>query len=259
MCSCDDTPRGVGCPIRTPMDQSLLAAPHGFSQRATSFIASWCQGIHRMPFSRSRSQRTPSTGPQRASTLGTRFRSMGTRHSPCTGTIHTRIIPKHGKPSTQHTTFLSPLNTPAMAAGALPSREKTSGQTCNHARVPTELVRWERARPETHQNLIHHTKEQSASTGDANSTIRHPLGSRTAPKLNSSATSPRQRAPTRHTIRQNGGGDRIRTDDPLLAKQVLSQLSYTPNPRASPTRDPWWAREDLNLRPHAYQACALTS
>jgi hypothetical protein len=36
------------------MDQSLLAAPHGFSQRATSFIASWCQGIHRMPFSYSK-------------------------------------------------------------------------------------------------------------------------------------------------------------------------------------------------------------
>ena len=33
------------------MDQRLLAAPHGFSQRATSFIASWCQGIHRTPFS----------------------------------------------------------------------------------------------------------------------------------------------------------------------------------------------------------------
>ena len=26
----------------------------------------------------------------------------------------------------------------------------------------------------------------------------------------------------------NGGGERIRTDDPLLAKQVLYQLSYTP-------------------------------
>ena len=48
-------PKGVGCPIRISTDQSLLAAPHGFSQRATSFIASWCQGIHRMPFSRSRS------------------------------------------------------------------------------------------------------------------------------------------------------------------------------------------------------------
>jgi hypothetical protein len=43
-------PKGVGCPIRISTDQSLLAAPHGFSQRATSFIASWCQGIHRMPF-----------------------------------------------------------------------------------------------------------------------------------------------------------------------------------------------------------------
>ena len=27
---------------------------------------------------------------------------------------------------------------------------------------------------------------------------------------------------------RSGGGDRVRTDDPLLAKQVLSQLSYTP-------------------------------
>ena len=52
-------PIGVGCPIRISTDQRLLAAPHGFSQRATSFIASWCQGIHRMPFSCSTSQDTP--------------------------------------------------------------------------------------------------------------------------------------------------------------------------------------------------------
>ena len=39
----------VGCPIRRSSDQSLLAAPRGFSQRATSFIASWRQGIHQMP------------------------------------------------------------------------------------------------------------------------------------------------------------------------------------------------------------------
>ena len=107
-----------------------------------------------------------------------------------------------------------------------------------------------------------------------------------------------------------GGADRDRTDDPLLAKQVLSQLSYGPPkgsygarpalrvsntnqpngsdrlartarvsapPSAYGLRDPplktihrmvlparaerggWWAREDLNLRPHAYQARALTS
>ena len=38
-----------GFPIRKSMDQSLLTAPHSLSQRATSFIASQCQGIHQMP------------------------------------------------------------------------------------------------------------------------------------------------------------------------------------------------------------------
>ena len=38
-----------GFPIRISADQSLLAAPHSFSQRVTSFIASWHQGIHQMP------------------------------------------------------------------------------------------------------------------------------------------------------------------------------------------------------------------
>ena len=47
-----DTAEAVGCPIRKSTDQSLLAAPHGLSQRAASFIASQCQGIHQMPFRR---------------------------------------------------------------------------------------------------------------------------------------------------------------------------------------------------------------
>ena len=43
-------PKGVGCPIRTSEDHRALAPPLGFSQRATSFIASRYQGIHQMPF-----------------------------------------------------------------------------------------------------------------------------------------------------------------------------------------------------------------
>ncbi len=39
----------VGFPIRKSMDQSSFAAPHGLSQRSTSFIASQRQGIHRTP------------------------------------------------------------------------------------------------------------------------------------------------------------------------------------------------------------------
>ena len=42
-------------------------------------------------------------------------------------------------------------------------------------------------------------------------------------------------------INKAGGGERIRTDDPLRARQVLSQLSYTPDSR--PLRDggPGWS------------------
>src|SRR5271170_5223469 len=59
MYSVNDTHCWVGCPIRISTDQRLLAAPRGFSQRATSFIASWCQGIHRMPLLYSISRRLP--------------------------------------------------------------------------------------------------------------------------------------------------------------------------------------------------------
>jgi hypothetical protein len=59
---------------------------------------------------------------------------------------------------------------------------------------------------------------------------------------------------------KTGGGGRDRTDDLKLAKLALSQLSYAPGFNGSPVSNgKWWAREDLNLRPHAYQACALTN
>ena len=39
----------VGFPIRKSPDQCLLAAPRSLSQLTTPFIASYCQGIHRVP------------------------------------------------------------------------------------------------------------------------------------------------------------------------------------------------------------------
>ena len=42
----------MGFPIRISADQSLFAAPHGLTQRTTSFIASRRQGIHQMPLRR---------------------------------------------------------------------------------------------------------------------------------------------------------------------------------------------------------------
>ena len=40
-----------GCPIRKSTDHSSFAAPRSLSQLYTSFIASACLGIHRVPFS----------------------------------------------------------------------------------------------------------------------------------------------------------------------------------------------------------------
>ena len=86
-------------------------------------------------------------------------------------------------------------------------------------------------------------------------------------------------------ISRNGGANRDRTDDLKLAKLALSQLSYGPDLESALARravargnqtafaptgfgasafsrfasEGWWARDELNVRPHAYQACALTT
>ena len=71
-----------------------------------------------------------------------------------------------------------------------------------------------------------------------------------------------------------GGARRDRTDDLLLAKQALSQLSYGPGQMTEDSgqmtefgpssvfwhlTSDWWAWVDLNYRPHPYQGCALTN
>ena len=63
----------------------------------------------------------------------------------------------------------------------------------------------------------------------------------------------------RTSIAPPGGARRDRTDDLMLAKHALSQLSYGPVRTPKQQRDRWWAWEDLNFRPHAYQARALTN
>ena len=62
-------------------------------------------------------------------------------------------------------------------------------------------------------------------------------------------------------IERNGGAERDRTVDPLLAKQVLSQLSYSPivDQYDWIAEIRWWAWVDSNYRPHPYQGCALTN
>ena len=88
------------------------------------------------------------------------------------------------------------------------------------------------------------------------------------------------REPSNDANGDRGGADRDRTDDLRLAKPALSQLSYSPEDKTDNViershtsslteRQTYagrpnsnvnaWARADLNCRPHAYQACALTT
>ena len=157
-------PKGVGCPIRTPRDQSLLAAPPGFSQRATSFIASWCQGIHRMPFSCSIH---PYTEPTRAKARA--LTSHGSTPQPQFVPVAEQIL------NNTHTHTYTPLNpaTHPRSADHDPSQNHHRHGSDNHAdasRTPrhrpsheagpqTHPVQGKQpscpARPGAHQNLIH--------------------------------------------------------------------------------------------------------
>ena len=85
-------------------------------------------------------------------------------------------------------------------------------------------------------------------------TLRFPIVKEHRTKNYSSTQPHRARLPStvisrKPTSEPAGGARRDRTADPLLAKQVLSRLSY----------GPWWVWVELNHRPHPYQGCALTS
>jgi hypothetical protein len=106
MDSLKDTPKGVGCPIRRSRDHRALAPPPSFSQRATSFIASRCQGIHQMPFSCSP---TPSPKAARSAAQRTEIREQRSDQtglsalSPSVPGALRRIAPTRVSPGVLHT------------------------------------------------------------------------------------------------------------------------------------------------------------
>ena len=171
----------VGCPIRRSRGQSLLAAHPGFSQRATSFIASWRQGIHQMPFSF-----------KDARSGGTRVPPL-ILSPPRTGATATRTAPD--KTASLMKTLLPLDGLLAVSCQLLAD---------NRQRRPVQVT----------QNFsLHHVKERTGPLARAGDVVASP--------------DPRLR-PFKARRQLVGGGERNRTDDLLLAKQALSQLSYTP-------------------------------
>src|ERR1700682_268043 len=99
--------------------------------------------------------------------------------------------------------------------------------------------------------------------------VRNPArASREGRNVRSDVSRTMIKRPVRRSSISSGGARRDRTDDLMLAKHALSQLSYGPVPEdecftsiveTRCARSRWWTWEDLNFRPHAYQARALTN
>ncbi len=158
------------------MDQRLLAAPHGFSQRATSFIASWCQGIHRTPFSCSQPREHSAEAPcshlaQEPSNPFHNVQNLSpSRHRPIPDDCENNHPAETDAPSSTSILF-TPLNTLRLRGLGSLSRS-SSGQTCNR-------------RVQTRQTLIHMSKEQNQASqrrpGHIRTTIARPRPIQDAP------------------------------------------------------------------------------
>ena len=148
-----------GFPIRTSADQRSLASPRGFSQRATSFIASWRQGIHRTPFSCSLTSSTARAQDQAAP--GDRSPPLArpsarpapslrlpqpTSHTFSDGPSHpaARVVTRAARAdiSIRQIRFTISKNTPDTAANATGRNLSREGSRGTKARRPSTCLAW---------------------------------------------------------------------------------------------------------------------
>jgi hypothetical protein len=213
----------------------LFAPSHSISQRTTSFIASYRQGIHQMPFCHlitlisnahlcSRPRHPEKDALTRPHSAWWTLQKDQNFHQDIPGAIADLTISP--SPST-------PLASRLAALSGVASKASNPG----YPLFTMSRIDLHRARPDAETCSLTHGCDRSVLTA--------------------------------RSIK-DGGARRDRTDDLKLAKLPLSQLSYGPDPfgikaqlfrpiTETPSAQQWWAWEDLNFRPHAYQARALTN
>ena len=217
MDSCAGLAEARGCPIRIFTDQSLFAAPHDFSQRTTSFIASQCQGIHQMLLSRLMLSLSMSI-------RGIQPRQIGRTDTDSKKDLYVLDLPAAERSSSC---------VPRQSATDRMSLQSDAG------------LRAMQANP-----FIHDVNQQDASSLHK--------------RRNCFTRSQRRKSPEYATLfgwwSQTGSN---RRPEACKATALPTELwpRLNPPPEINPQGQPqsWWAWEDLNFRPHAYQARALTN
>jgi hypothetical protein len=227
-----------GCPIRTSPDQSLLAAPRGLSQPSTSFIGSWCQGIHRAPLLARRLDlsTSPSRQDQRSHkkthfkktsnhNLQTQYACLGTstESDACSTTLRffrclyqcsleRRSWRLDLKPGNQGATTNSPA--PSAGVGTKIARRSVEPPRPTRQSVSGNLCGWRL------QLVDNPSLHRSFSGAHANQRLVR------IPRMFTISSCPSSVQATH----KRGGAEGIRTPDLRLAKAALSQLSYGPAP-----------------------------
>jgi hypothetical protein len=210
-------PLRVGFPIRTSADQRSLASPRGFSQRATSFFASWRQGIHRTLLSRSIHHQRPYAGPSPTSK-------------------HQQLNQKNAQ---QLTLSIQPIRFTCQTA--CPSTQVPKGTTGQKAiSLCSVNAAWVTTRPQPRCNQLPWRRS----------------GSNRRPPACKAGALPLSYAPE-NQFQERAAGQA--PQQPSHKDQAAKGRQLSPKGYPKPKRYKVWAREDLNLRPHAYQACALTN
>ena len=219
MDSAGGLPKGRGFPIRTPADQRSLASPRGFSQRATSFIASQRQGIHRTPLLCPRRAARPSS-------IDRSFaRTAGDGRLSATPSVRARP--------------------PGRALAYAHTQNTQSRFCCERARRGRPAGRRHegggRRRRGGRQGF-----RRGRAVGRGGAAPWRRSGSNRRPPACKAGALPAELRPRAHGRRDERPARRT-------AGATNGRRDERPAGRSA------WAREDLNLRPHAYQACALTN
>ncbi len=225
----------------------MFAAPHGLSQRTTSFIACACQGIHRTPLLHLIALIIDARLPRNLP--GFRGDSREGQRAFSKTALSNKDGPAHIAKNSD------------MSSGRPSSRRVGLERPVSHENCPSaEAVKL--------RSACARSAGKGGTSGQLFSSRCQQTGNRPASRRDGcksyTFSTNLPASSRRHRRRKIGGARRDRTDDLLLAKQALSQLSYGP-PRtrrpdgsATPTID-WWAWVDSNYRPHPYQGCALTN
>lgn len=244
-----DTANAVGFPIRISPDQRVLSPPRSFSQSATSFIASRCQGIHQVPLSRLRSHaRRKTPHPEGRSCLP----------APREAT---------SKLSVTRNTLARTLNAPFLFQGMEPCLPGRICQPLHHVKKPprrgtTLGAALLQGMPGPDRNLLFQKSRPREPGGDC------PLFIQNDSDINASQsrTGSNHQGWLRpaHPTPLPGGAGRDRTPRDAArhrAKQDSSVRSRTlPSNRSieiDRITSTWWSRTGSNRRPHACKARAL--